>query len=85
LNDQEAIQAAMKVQRLHESDDFAWLMEDLRELQIASFVKSEVGDADSREEAHAMLRCLSKVETRMKALRDQGNRARRNKDEQERV
>lgn len=59
---------ASDADRLLRDPAFAAIIDKVRSEQIMMFVNSSKHDTASREEAHAMLRCLSKIEAALKSV-----------------
>lgn len=58
---------ASRAKRLRDDEAFQDLMAEVRNDAIAAFVNSGAADAAAREEAHALLRALSKIEGTLEA------------------
>jgi hypothetical protein len=63
---------ASRAKALMQSDAFVDVMKDLRDRQIAAFVNSGADQLDAREDAHAMVRALNKIEEALQADVDAG-------------
>jgi len=53
--------------RLNADEGFKAVMSEIREDALSAFVNSAAGDTATREEAHALLRALSKVDGKLRA------------------
>ena len=53
---------AEEAKRLKNDTAFKQFMDDVRDDQIRIFTSSEASDVDAREEAHAIIRALNKIE-----------------------
>ena len=58
---------AEDAKRLKEDTAFTQFIEDVRNEQIRLFTTSGVQDVEQREEAHAILRALNKIEVQLDA------------------
>ena len=63
---------ANRAKSLMQSDAFVSVMQDLRDRQVAAFVNSAAEQAEAREDAHAMVRALNKIEEALQADVDAG-------------
>jgi len=63
---------ASRAKALMQSDAFTDAMKDLRDRQIDVFVSSGADDTSAREEAHAMVRALNRIEEALQADVDAG-------------
>jgi len=63
---------ASRAKALMQSDAFTDAMKDLRDRQIAAFVDSGADQVEAREEAHAMVRALNRIEEYLQADVDAG-------------
>jgi len=63
---------ASRAKALMQSDAFTDAMKDLRDRQIAVFVDSGADELETREEAHAMVRALNRIEEALQADVDAG-------------
>ena len=63
---------ASRAKALMQSDAFTEAMTDLRSRQIDVFVNSGADELESREEAHAMVRALNRIEEALQADVDAG-------------
>lgn len=61
---------ASRAKRLRDDEAFQGLISEVRNDAIAKFVNSGAADAEAREEAHALLRALSKIEGTLAAAID---------------
>jgi len=61
---------AARAKRLREDEAFASFMQEVRDEQMASFANSGADETATREEAHAILRALGKIENRLQAAID---------------
>lgn len=68
----DTIRRANRAKALMQSDAFLDVMQDLRDRQIAAFVNSAAEQSDARENAHAMVRALNKIEEALQADVDAG-------------
>jgi len=68
----DTIRRANRAKALMQSDAFRDVMQDLRDRQIAAFVNSAAEQSDARENAHAMVRALNKIEEALQADVDAG-------------
>lgn len=59
--------AADDAERLKNDTAFMQFVEDVRNEQIRLFTTSAAQDVEQREEAHAMLRALNKIEVQLDA------------------
>ena len=59
--------AADDAERLKNDTAFAQFVEDVRNEQIRLFTTSAAQDVEQREEAHAILRALNKIEVQLDA------------------
>ena len=53
---------ADEAKRLKKDTAFVRFMDDVRDDQMRVFANSEASDVDAREEAHAIIRALNKIE-----------------------
>lgn len=53
---------ADEAKRLKKDTAFLRFMDDVRDDQMRVFANSEASDVDAREEAHAIIRALNKIE-----------------------
>jgi len=60
-------QKATRNQRLLDSEAFQDAIAEVRQAQIDAFAKSGADDTATREEAHAILRALSKITSALEA------------------
>jgi|TARA_Y100000015_G_scaffold2792_1_gene2612 hypothetical protein len=58
---------AEDAKRLKEDTAFTQFIEDVRNEQIRLFTTSDAQDVEQREEAHAILRALNKIEVQLDA------------------
>ena len=58
---------AEDAKRLKNDTAFTQFVEDVRNEQIRLFTTSDAQDAEQREEAHAILRALNKIEVQLDA------------------
>ena len=58
---------AEDAKRLKNDTAFTQFVEDVRNEQIRLFTTSDAQDVEQREEAHAMLRALNKIEVQLDA------------------
>lgn len=58
---------AEDAKRLKEDTAFTQFVEDVRNEQIRLFTTSDAQDVEQREEAHAILRALNKIEVQLDA------------------
>ena len=58
---------AEDAKRLKNDTAFMWFIEDVRNEQIRLFTTSDAQDIEQREEAHAILRALTKIEVELDA------------------
>lgn len=56
------------VDRLHADPAFQAIIDKVRSDQIATFVQSSKFDTDTREEAHAIIRALDKIEQALRSI-----------------
>ena len=59
--------AADDAERLKNDTAFTQFVEDVRNEQIRLFTTSDAQDVEQREEAHAILRALNKIEVQLDA------------------
>lgn len=73
---------AFRAKRLRDDELFKEFIAEVREDAIQAFVTSGPGDAGTREDAHAIVRALAKLEARLDAAIDA--KALQNKRDQDR-
>lgn len=61
---------AAQAERLAADSAFQALIQDVRNDAISQFLNSEPNDAEARDDAHAMVRALEKIEGRLAAYVD---------------
>jgi len=72
MNNDDIKRRASRAKALMQSDAFVDVMQDLRDRQIAAFVNSAAEQTEAREDAHAMVRALNKIEEALQADVDAG-------------
>lgn len=56
------IQAGIDAERLKKDPAFVAFLQEVRDAQLEAFAESGASDKEAREEAHAILRALAKLE-----------------------
>lgn len=72
MNNDDIKRRASRAKALMQSGAFVDVMKDLRDRQIAAFVNSASDQLEAREDAHAMVRALNKIEEALQADVDAG-------------
>jgi len=62
--------SAADVDRVLRDSTFRAILEKVRSDQVAVFMNSAASDTEAREEAHAVIRALSKIEQAFKSVKD---------------
>jgi len=61
-------QKAAWAERLRADDAWKWLIDEMREGAISDFTSSSAGETERREEAHTLLRAITKMEGLLDAV-----------------
>ena len=63
-------ETASRAKRLRADEDFQNLIQEIRDDAIASFVNSAAADVEAREDAHAIMRAINKIDSTLAAKID---------------